>query len=121
MVRILVVDDEESVRAVAQRLLTLHGYAVDSAEDGLAAIDQLQRASYDLLIIDRIMPKMSGLEAIALIRTSPSFKNLKILMVTHASVTKEVDEAFEAGADGYVVKPYDMEKLLAKVRAILEG
>lgn len=121
MARILVVDDEEPIRALLKRLLALHGHVVDTAADGEQAVDQIQKRRYDLMIIDRQMPKMSGIDAVALLRTSPRFKDLKILMVTLNSVTKDVDQAFEAGVDGYVVKPFDMEKLLAKVERTLRG
>jgi CheY-like chemotaxis protein len=121
MARILVVDDEEPVRALLKRLLALHGHAVDTAEDGAQAVDQVQKKSYDLLIIDRHMPNMSGVDAVAILRTSPRFKSLKILMATQDSVIGSVDQAFEAGVDGYVVKPFDMKKLLAKVDRTLAG
>lgn len=119
MARILVVDDEEPVRELLKRLLSLHGHAVDTANDGTQAVDQVQKKHYDLMIIDRAMPKMSGLEAVGILRTSPKFKALKILMVTMTSFTKDVDAAFEAGIDGYVVKPFDMKKLLKKVEDTL--
>jgi DNA-binding response OmpR family regulator len=119
MARILVVDDEEQIRELLRRLLSLHGHAVDTAADGAEAFDRLQKTSYDLMIIDRKMPKMSGVDAVAMLRTSPKFKRLKILMATMTSTTKDVDEAFEAGVDGYVVKPFNMEALVAKVERTL--
>lgn len=119
MARILVVDDEEAIRALLKRLLALHGHAVDTADDGAQAVDQLQKKPYDLLIIDSRMPRMSGLDAVAIVRTSPRFKTLKILMATQDGVSGSVDKAFEAGVDGYVLKPFDMPKLLAKIERTL--
>lgn len=119
MARVLVVDDEEPIRALLERLLGLHGHSVATARDGAEAVDRLSRESFDLLLIDRFMPRLSGVEAVAILRTSPRFKALKILMVTHDSVTRDVDEAFEKGVDGYVVKPFDLDKLLAKVERTL--
>ena len=119
MTRILIADDEAPIRAVVRRLLSLHGYLVDEAADGTEAIDQLQKEHYDLLIIDRAMPVMSGIDAVAILRTSPKFKGLKILMLTSASTTQAVDEAFDAGIEGYVVKPFDVKKLLEKIEAVL--
>ncbi|HXS99239.1 MAG TPA: response regulator [Elusimicrobiota bacterium] len=119
MARILVVDDEESIREVVRRLLSLHGHTVETAVNGAEALDRLQNRKYDLMIIDRFMPKMSGVDAVAVLRTSPKFKDLKILMVTMTSTTKDVNEAFDAGVDGYVVKPFDMNKLLEKVNLAL--
>lgn len=119
MAKILVVDDEEPIRALVKRLLSLHGHAVDTADDGAAAIDQLQKKRYDLMIIDHFMPKMSGVDAVAVIRSSPKFKDLKILMVTQTSLTKDIDVAFEAGIDGYVIKPFNMKSILEKVESTL--
>ena len=119
MAKILVVDDEEPIRALVKRLLSLHGHAVDTADDGAAAVDQLQKKRYDLMIIDHFMPKMSGIDAVAVIRSSPAFRDLKILMVTLTSVTKDIDEAFEAGIDGYVIKPFNMNQILEKVEKTL--
>lgn len=119
MARILVVDDDEGVRSVVHRLLTVHDHHVDTANDGAAGVDQLQKASYDLLLIDRNMPKLSGPEAVSIIRSSPKFDRMKILMMTVASLTKEVDDAFKRGIDDYIVKPFEMEQLLEKVRKML--
>lgn len=120
MSRILVVDDEEAVRALLKRLLSLHSYTVDTAVDGADAVDQLQKRTYDLLIIDRNMPKMSGVDAVAILRTCPRFNALKILMLTHDSITRDIDEAFEKGVDGYIVKPFEMNKLLMKIERTLK-
>jgi chemosensory pili system protein ChpA (sensor histidine kinase/response regulator) len=117
---ILVVDDEEAVRALLKRLLSLHSYSVDTAADGAEAVDKLQRRNYDLLIIDRAMPRMSGIDAVAILRTCPRFEKLKILMLTHDSITRDIDEAFEKGVDGYIVKPFDFNKLLAKIERTLK-
>ena len=74
MARILVVDDEEPIRDLVKRLLCLHGHSVDTVIDGTEAVDQLQKKRYDLMIIDRFMPKMSGVDAVAMIRSSPKFQ-----------------------------------------------
>ena len=119
MARILVVDDEEPIRGIVKRLFSLHGHTIDTAVDGAAAVDQLQAKHYDLMIIDNFMPRMTGIEAVAVIRTSPKFKDLKILMVTNTSFTKDIDAAYHVGIDGYVVKPFDMKQLLEKVNRTL--
>lgn len=119
MARILVVDDEEPIRELVKRLLSMHGHTVTTAADGTEAVDLIQNGRYDLMLIDRAMPKMSGIDAVTLIRTSPKYKDLKILMVTLTSLNKDIDEAFEAGIDGYVVKPFDLNRLLEKVEDTL--
>lgn len=117
--RILVVDDEAPVRLMLTKLLTLHGYAVDTANDGGEAIDKLQKARYGLMILDQYMPVMDGLTALSIIRSTPKFKALKILMVTGDSVTKDVNQSFDEGIDGYVVKPFVIKNLLEKIALAL--
>ena len=117
--RILVVDDEASVRTMLKKLLTLHGYTVDAVNDGAQAVDQVQKNGYELMILDRYMPVMDGLTAASIIRSSPKFKNMKILMLTGDSITKDVDDSFEAGIDDYIVKPFVVKKLLEKIAQVL--
>jgi len=117
--KVLVVDDEASVRLMLTKLLTLHGYAVDTADDGAQAIDRLQESRYDLMILDHYMPVMDGLTAASIVRSSPKFENVKILMLTGDSVTKDVDASFDAGIDGYIVKPFVLKNLLEKIVRIL--
>jgi CheY-like chemotaxis protein len=117
--KVLIVDDDVSVCALLKRLLALHGYAADAVSDGGEAIDRLQSQHYDLMIIDRGMPNISGPEAVAIIRSSPRFRDLKIVMFTGASLTKEVDEAFGLGIDGYLLKPVNVGRLLHTVSSAL--
>lgn len=119
MAQILVVDDEASIREIARKLLTLHGHAVDTAADGSEAIERLEKKDYDLMLLDHFMPKIPGIQVVEIVRTSPKFKKLKILMLTSMTVTKDVDEAFEAGIDGYVIKPFNMKHLIETVKKAL--
>lgn len=121
MARILVVDDEASIREITRKLLTLHGHTVDTAADGALAIDQLGKKTYDLMLLDHFMPKITGIQVVEIVRTSPRYEKLKILMLTSMSVTKDVDEAFEAGIDGYIIKPFNMKQLVEKVEKTLQG
>jgi CheY-like chemotaxis protein len=117
--RILVVDDEQSIRTMLTKLLTLHGYTVDAVNDGAQAIDQLQKNTYALMILDRYMPVMDGLTAASIVRSSPKFETVKILMLTGDSITKDVDDSYDAGIDGYIVKPFQVKNLLDKIAQIL--
>lgn len=119
MARILVVDDEPSVRVLVQRLLMLHGHRVDAVPDGERALDALERHSYDLAIVDHAMPVMSGVELLGIIRATPRFEGMKVLMFSGGGVTENVDAAFDNGADAYLLKPFDAARLLAKVNAVL--
>lgn len=121
MARILVVDDEESIRELIKEVLSPDGHHFDEAGNGAEALEKLRAAEYDLLIIDRNMPRMTGIEAVTILRANPKLKSLKVLMCTSASVTKEVEEAFSAGANDYILKPINLQMLAGKVKKHLSG
>ena len=119
MAKILVVDDEMSVRELIKEVLSTTPHEVDLVEDGMAAVQAVRKKDYNVMIIDRNMPKMTGLEAVTIIRSNPKYQSLKIIMCTSVSVTQEVDEAFAAGANDYILKPINLKALLAKVEKAL--
>jgi DNA-binding response OmpR family regulator len=119
MPKILIVDDEESIRDLIKEVLTADGYEFFLAADGNQAFDVIKKKTVDLAIVDRNMPGMSGIEVVQLIRRNPKTAGMRILMCTGASVTKEIDEAYAAGADGYVLKPFNFAQLIAKVAKTL--
>ena len=119
MARILIVDDDADVRGIIKEVLTPHGYELQLVAGGPQALEALRKTRVDLAIVDRNMPGMSGIEVVQLIRQNPKTASLKVLMCTASSMTKEVDEAFAAGADDYVLKPLNFASLLAKVAKTL--
>ncbi len=120
MSRILVVDDNEPLRELLKEVLLENKHSVDSASDGKVAIQALRQRTYDLMLLDMHMPNMGGLDVLRLVKASPRLRSIKVIMLTSESLTKEVEAAFEAGAAGYILKPYNMEKLLAKVADALK-
>ena len=119
MARILIVDDEESIRDLIKEVLSTESHEFYLAGDGAQAFEILRKKSVDLAIVDRNMPGMTGIEVVQLIRQNPKTAAVKVLMCTGASVTKEIDEAFAAGANDYVLKPLNFAQLLAKVAKAL--
>jgi two-component system chemotaxis response regulator CheY len=119
MARILIADDEESIRDLIKEVLMPHGHTFELAGNGKEAMDKLRNGGFDLAIVDRNMPGMSGIELVQLIRQNPKIATMKVLMCTGASVTREIDEAFQAGANDYVLKPLNFAQLLAKVSKAL--
>ena len=119
MARILVVDDEETVRAFITDLLTMDDHTVDQAANGLEAVAAARKNPYDLVILDRNMPKTDGTMTLTILRCDAKLKNLKVLMCTSVSLTKELDEAFQAGANDYILKPLNLQSLLGKVKKLL--
>jgi two-component system response regulator MprA len=116
--KILVVDDERAVRESLRRALELEGYEIELAEDGEQALQQLQAgADPDALVLDVLMPKMDGLEVCRRLRSSGS--RLPVLMLTARVEVENRVAGLDAGADDYVTKPFALEELLARLRALL--
>jgi two-component system, OmpR family, KDP operon response regulator KdpE len=113
---ILVVDDEPQIRRVLRMTLSSNGYDVIEASNGQDAIEMVVRESPDLILLDVNMPGMTGLEACRKIRTSFS---IPIIMVTVRSSEQDKILALDSGADDYVVKPFAIGELLARIRAAL--
>jgi two-component system, OmpR family, response regulator MprA len=116
---IMVVDDERSVRDAVRRALELEGYAVELAADGSEALEQLDgRANEpDALVLDVLMPGLDGLEVCRQLRRSGS--RLPVLMLTARAEVSDRVAGLDAGADDYLVKPFALEELLARLRALL--
>jgi len=114
--KILVVDDEPQIRRVMRSALTKQGYIVADARSGEEALEKLRDERYDLIILDRNMPGMGGLEACRSIRAT---SDVGIIMLTVRKAEPDKIEALDAGADDYVTKPFSMPELLARVRANL--
>jgi|SRR5579883_2894725 len=114
MGQILVVDDESSIRELIKDVLSMEGHAVDTAPNAVEGLAMLAKKRYDVVIMDRNMPKMTGIEAVKKMRATPALKDQKVIMCTSAGMVSEVDEAFQAGANDYVMKPIDLAKLVQK-------
>jgi two-component system, OmpR family, response regulator MprA len=115
--KILVVDDERAVRESLRRALELEGYQVEMAADGAEAIAQLERDQPDAVVLDVLMPNVDGLEVCRHVRRAGS--TLPVLMLTARDAVGDRVAGLDAGADDYVVKPFALEELLARVRALL--
>src|SRR5271154_5391985 len=113
---ILVVDDEPQIRRVMRATLTAEGYAIVEARDGQEALEKFRSERPDLIILDMNMPGLDGVEACREIRSS---SNVPIIMLTVRSAEKDKVRALDAGADDYVVKPFGIQELLARIRATL--
>ncbi len=116
--KILVVDDERAVRDSLRRALELQGYAVALAADGAEALAQLEsNGPVDAVLLDVLMPGLDGLEVCRQIRRSGN--EVPVLMLTARDAVGDRVAGLDAGADDYVVKPFALEELLARVRALL--
>ena len=116
--KILVVDDERAVRESLRRALELEGYEIELAADGSEALYRLEGdAEPDAMILDVLMPGVDGLEVCRRLRDSGS--RLPVLMLTARTQIEDRVEGLDAGADDYVTKPFALDELLARVRALL--
>ena len=114
--RILVVDDEPQLRRVLRSTLSALGFVVGDADTGETALEKLREDKFDLVLLDINMPGLSGLEICRAIRTR---SEVGILMLTVRDRAEDKIAALDAGADGYVTKPFDVNELLARIRAAL--
>ncbi|MDR7343777.1 two-component system chemotaxis response regulator CheY [Pantoea alhagi] len=119
--RFLVVDDFATMRRIVRNLLKDLGYQnVEEAEDGNDAMSKLQLSPFDFVISDWNMPNMDGLELLNVIRKDERFKDMPVLMVTAEAKKENIIAAAQAGASGYVVKPFTAAILEEKLTKIFE-
>jgi DNA-binding response OmpR family regulator len=119
--RILIVDDEPSIVVPLEFLMKREGYEVTVAGDGQAALDALAAGVPDLVILDVMLPKLSGFDVCRRIRAEPRWAGLKVLMLTAKGRDQEVEKGLGLGADAYVTKPFSTRDLVARIRALLGG
>jgi two-component system response regulator MprA len=115
--RILVVDDERAVRGSVRRALALEGYTVSEAGGGKEALDELKARAMDAVVLDVLMPDLDGLEVCRRLRVAGD--RVPILMLTAREGVADRVAGLDAGADDYLVKPFALEELLARLRALL--
>ncbi|BBZ71704.1 two-component system response regulator MprA [Mycobacterium paraseoulense] len=115
--RILVVDDDRAVRESLRRSLSFNGYSVDLAHDGLEALEMIASDRPDALVLDVMMPRLDGLEVCRQLRSTGD--DLPILVLTARDSVSERVAGLDAGADDYLPKPFALEELLARMRALL--
>lgn len=113
--RILIVEDDEEILNLLERWLMLKGYDVDTARDGIEGTFMGLEQDYDLIILDLMLPKRDGLDVCRIIRNE---KTVPIIILTARETIPDRVEGLDAGADDYIVKPFDIEELLARVRVV---
>jgi two-component system, OmpR family, response regulator MprA len=116
-VSILVVDDEKAVRESLDRALRLEGYRVQLAGDGAEALDSIHENGPDVIVLDLMMPRVDGLEVCRRLRAEGD--RTPVLILTARDALADRVEGLDAGADDYIVKPFALEELMARLRALL--
>ena len=113
--RILVVDDEADISTILSVTLRRAGFEVETAGDGVEAIDQIRRQPPDLVILDVMMPRADGLETLKRIREHAPTAQLPVIMLTAKAQLADKIQGFDRGADDYVAKPFEPSEMLARV------
>jgi pilus assembly protein CpaE len=117
--RILIVDDDPDFHLLVETVLGRRGYELISAKDGADALSMIKAEQPDAIILDKIMPGMDGFEVASRLRREPDFAHLPILIVSGATQLNDKLDAFNAGADDYLTKPFEVDELAARITAML--
>jgi CheY-like chemotaxis protein len=115
---ILVADDDPDILKLIERRLGMRGYEVTTAGDGAEALEAVAAATPEAIVLDWLMPVMSGIEACAKLKTDPETAGIPVVLLTAKAADTDIDEGARAGADGYLTKPfelYDLDTLLRRL------
>lgn len=115
--RLLIADDDNEIRELLEFDLSHSGYEVDTAKDGEEALHKALVGNYDLILLDVMMPKMNGFDVCKNIRVAKA--EVPILMLTAKGTITDKTQGFDSGADDYIVKPFDIQEVLLRVRALV--
>lgn len=117
--RILLVDDENDILELVTPMLENSGYEVLTAADGQEAIEKARLQKPDLIILDLMLPKLDGYSVCRMIKLDKTIKNIPIIMFTARAGKDDQSTASEVGADAYIIKPFDPEAMLSKIKELL--
>ncbi len=122
MYKALIVDDSKAIRQIERKYLEEMGFEVLEAEHGEQALEVLkENPDIKIILLDWYMPVMNGYEFLKKVRANPEWSDVKIMMVTTENQQKSVIDAIMAGANEYLMKPFDKEMLETKIRYLMEG
>lgn len=116
--RVLIADDEQDIREILEYNLATEGYEVIAAKDGSEAIDKAKQFRPDLIILDIMMPKKTGVEVCEYLRTQPGFQDTLIIFLTALNDERSHIKGFDTGADDYITKPISPKVLISRVNAL---
>ncbi|OGS03755.1 MAG: hypothetical protein A2339_07825 [Elusimicrobia bacterium RIFOXYB12_FULL_50_12] len=121
MAKILIADDSDMMRKIAKMSLEKGGHTVVEAADGSEAFEKTKSEMPDIVLLDAEMPEVDGWEACKMIKADPLTAKIPVLMCTGHDLSGEPETLTEAGASGYISKPYNPAQMLEKIKAALEG
>jgi len=116
---VLIVEDDPEVRSLLEYTLSKEKFKVHSAENGRQALDMLDNLTPDVITLDLMLPDIHGLECCKKLRADPRFQSVSVLMLTALDSLDDIVKGFETGADDYLVKPFQLPELVARIKALL--
>ncbi|GHV44672.1 hypothetical protein AGMMS50268_00720 [Spirochaetia bacterium] len=119
--KILIVDDEQLNLEFFEVMLSKLGFIVEKAEDGIEALEKVKRFYPDLILLDNIMPRMTGWEVTKTLKGDPKYRDIPIVMFSALDDIKDKIEGFELGVDDYITKPFNFSEVLARIRVVLRN
>lgn len=117
--KILVVDDEPSIARLVKMSLSVEGYDVKTATSGFEAMEELEQDKPDLMVLDIMMPGMNGYEVCMEVKKKSHTKGIKIVFLTARGNPGDAQQGFSIGGDDYIIKPFDPEELLEKIKGLI--
>ena len=118
--RILVADDEATIRKIIKLVLEQSRYEVVEASNGEEALTIISKNTFDLILLDIMLPRIDGYEVCEIVRLNPDYRNVKIIFLTAKGREVEIAKGLALGADAYITKPFSNTELVAKVKELLE-
>lgn len=120
MARILVAEDDDDIRDLVAFKLGRSGHAVVAVADGAAAVAACEADPPDLVLVDVLMPEMTGLDVVRRLRLDPALAEVPVIVLTAHAQQSDIEEGFRAGADEYLVKPFSPRDLASRVDSLLQ-
>ncbi len=121
-IKILIVEDDLFIRELYERQLSLEGYEISTAEDGEIGLNRLAESIPDLLLLDIMLPKVSGLDLLRTIKAKEETKNIPVILLTNLGQDSVIKEGFNLGADGYLIKSaYTPDQIIEEVKKFLSA
>jgi len=119
--KIIIVDDDPVNREFFQVMLSKLGFSVDEAEDGQDALEKIKKFQPDLILMDNVMPRMTGWELTKNLKSDPKYRDIPIIMLSALDDVKNKVAGFELGVDDYITKPFNFSEVLARIKATLRN
>ncbi|MBX3058823.1 MAG: response regulator [Anaerolineae bacterium] len=121
MTNILIAEDDNDIRELIVLTLRFHGFNVDSAEDGQAAVEKAQQnPHYDVILMDVRMPRMTGYQACRALKDNEQTKNIPVIFLSAKGQEQEIQTGIEAGASDYILKPFSPDDLVKTIQRVLD-